>query len=149
MIRDLGWATYYYPHALALAYLAFLFLFGTSIPDKGAAFLRAAIALAIASFLAHVNLLLDFWPTHRHFPSGHMTFSLGLSYSLGLIRPWTLAMTIPLVVLLGVLLVVLGFHSTFDVLGAIPLVLAVYAVVYGYGRRKSGIPPLDSRTTSA
>jgi len=147
MIREAGLTTYYYPHFLAVVYLAFLF--GTGIPEKGAVFLRAAVALAIASFLAHANLLFDFWPAHRHFPSGHMTFCLGLSYSLGLIRPWTLAVTIPLLLVLGIALVVLGFHTILDVLGAIPLVLVVYAIVYTAGRRGRAIPPLDSRTTSA
>jgi hypothetical protein len=119
--------TYYYPHFLALVFLAVLF--SSKIPAKGRFFLRVALVLAIATVLAHVNRWFDLWPAHLYFASGHMTFSFGVALSLGLLRPWTLAITLPLLIPFGIALVVLHFHDVVDVLGAIPLVLIVYGIV--------------------
>ncbi len=121
---------YYYPLVMALVFLAGLF--STNVPAKGAFFLRAMVALMIAVFLAHVNRLFDLWPSHLLFPSGHMTFCLGVALSLGMLRPWTLAITLPLVVVLGVCMVILNLHSTLDILGAFPLALIVYGLVHWF-----------------
>jgi membrane-associated phospholipid phosphatase len=139
--------TYYYPHIMAVVFLAFLFT--TDIPAKGQFFLRALVPLLMALLLAHINRLFDLWPEHLYFPSGHMTFCLGVSLSFGLLRPWTLAVTLPLLLLFGIALVAFRFHSILDVVGAIPLGLIVYGIVYKCWRPISVMPPLDSRTTSA
>ena len=116
--------TYYYPHFIAVVFLAFLFI--ADVPGKGRFFLRALVALAIATFLAHVNRIFHLDPADLYFPSGHMTFCLGVSVSFAMLRPWTLAITLPFLVLLGVGLVAYHCHTVGDVLGAIPLVLGVY-----------------------
>ncbi len=139
-------STNLYPVALMLVFLACLF--SAKVPAKGRFFLRALVALVIAVVLAHVNRWFDLWPAHRLFPSGHMTFCLGVALSLGMLRPWSLAITLPLLVPFGVALVALGFHTVWDVLGAIPLVLGVYGVVHKVWRVPPASPPLDSATYS-
>ncbi len=47
--------TYYYPHFLAGIFVVTLLL--TKVPAKGMFFLRAVLALTIATVLAHVNRL--------------------------------------------------------------------------------------------
>ena len=138
--------TYYYPHILALVFL--VFLFSTKVPAKGRFFLRALVALLIVTFLAHVNRMYHLWPAHLYFPSGHMSFCLGVTLSLAMLRPWTLAITLPLLVVLGVALVVLHFHDTLDVLGAIPLVLGVYGILHWVWSMSPASPPLDRATVS-
>jgi len=138
--------TYYYPHVMALVFLAFFF--STRVPGKGRFFLRAMVALVIAIVLAHVNRSFDLWPAYRYFPSGHMTFCLGVSLSLGMLRPWTLAITLPLLVPFGVALVALHFHNVWDVLGAVPLVLGVYGIVHSVWSLSPVAPPLDIRAAS-
>jgi hypothetical protein len=63
--------------------------------------------------------------------------------SLGMLRPWTLAITLPLLVPLGAALVSYHFHSIWDVLGSIPLVLGVYLVVHKLWQLPTASPPLD------
>jgi hypothetical protein len=106
--------TSYYPYAIAVAFLTFLFWM--KVPRKGVFLSRALIALLIATFLAHVNRIFD------------------LSLSLAMLRPWTLLITLPLLVVLVVSMVTLRFHTTFDILGAIPLVLIVYGIIHKYWR---------------
>jgi hypothetical protein len=138
--------TYYYPLVMAVVFLAFFFL--VDVPGKGRFFVRALVALGIAIALAHVNRVFDFWPPHRFFASGHMTFCFGTALSLGLLRPWTLAITLPLLVPFGVALVAFHFHNAWDVLGAIPLVLVVYGLLHGLWRMSPVLPPLDRATVS-
>jgi hypothetical protein len=138
--------TYYYPHVMALVFLAFFF--STPVPAKARFFARALVALVIAIALAHVNRSFDLWPAHRYFASGHMTFSLGVSLSLGMLRPWTLAVTLPLLVPFGVALVALHFHNIWDVLGAVPLVLGVYGIVHSIWSLSPASPPLDRAAIS-
>jgi len=124
--------TYNYPFAIALVFLGSLY--AMDVPRKGAFFARAMLALVIAVILAHVNRIFHLWPAHLLFPSGHTTFCFGLALSLGMLRPWTLVITLPLVAVLGVSMVSLHYHTTFDILGAIPLVLIVYGIVHGLWR---------------
>jgi hypothetical protein len=138
--------TYYYPLTMALAFLACFF--STHLPAKGRFLLRALVALVLAIVLAHLNRVFDFWPAHRLFASGHMTFCLGVTLSLGMLRPWTLAITLPLLVPFGVALVALHFHNVWDVLGAIPLVLGVYGIVHGFWNVPPASPPLDRAAVS-
>jgi hypothetical protein len=118
---------YYCPHVMGVIFLAFLF--ATDIPAKGRFFLRALVALVIATFLAHLNRNFHLYPAYLSFPSGHMTACLGLSLSLGRLRPWTFAFTVPFLVLFGVALVAYHCHTVLDVLGAIPNVLIVYGII--------------------
>jgi len=133
--------TYYYPHFLAVVFLACLLW--TDVPAKGRFLARTLVALGVATVLAHANRWFDFWPAHRWFASGHMTFSLGLTLSLGMLRFWSLAITLPLLVPFGVALVALHFHDIWDVMGAFPLVLIVYGIVYGRPGVSPSMPPLD------
>jgi len=64
------------------------------------------------------------------------------------LRPWTLAVTLPLVVLLGVSMVALHLHTVWDILGAIPLVLVVYGIVQKSWSVSSASPPLDRTPVS-
>ena len=138
--------TTYYPFAIALVFLGCLYTL--DIPKKGSFVSRAMVALIIATFLAHVNRIFDLWPAHLLFPSGHTTFCFGVAVSLGMLRPWTLAFTLPLLVVLGVSMVKLHYHTTFDILGAIPLVLVVYGIIHAYWRVSPDSPPLDRATVS-
>jgi len=139
--------TTYYPFAIALVFLGTLY--SLDVPEKGAFFARAMVALLIATFLAHVNRIFYLWPAHLLFPSGHTTFCLGVALSLGMLRPWTLAVTLPLLVVLGVSMVSLRYHTTFDILGAIPLVLVVYGVVHWYWRLPSESAHFGRATVSS
>jgi len=134
------------PFAMALVFLASLY--SLDVPGKGSFFLRAMVALAVAVFLAHVNRIFSLWPAHLLFPSGHTTFCLGVALSLGMLRPWTLAITLPLVVLLGMCMVTLRYHTVWDILGAIPLVLGVYGLVHWLWREPPVLRPLDRRASS-
>jgi len=137
---------YYCPHVMAVIFL--VFLFATDIPAKGRFFLRALVALVIATFLAHMNRIFHLYPAHLYFASGHMTFCLGVSISLGMLRPWTLALTLPFLVFFGVALVVYKCHTALDVLGAVPLVLGVYGIVHALWSMPPATRPLDSATVS-
>jgi hypothetical protein len=103
---------------------------------------------AIATFLAHVNRIFHLYPAHLYFPSGHMTFCLGVSISLAMLRPWTVALTSPFLIAFGVALVVYHSHATGEVLGAIPLVLIVYGIVHAVWRIPTATPSLDRAAVS-
>lgn len=118
----------FYPLSLMLFFLGALY--AVKVPNKGAFWGRAMVALVVATFLAHVNRIFHLWPAHLLFPSGHTTLCLGLSVSLAMLRRWTLGVTMPLLLVLAVSLVGLKYHTTFDVLGAFPLVLVVYGVIH-------------------
>ena len=132
---------YYTPHVMAVIFL--VALYSTDIPARERFLARAAVALAIATFLAHVNRIFHFDPTHLYFPSGHMTFCLGISISLAMLRPWTLCLTLPFLAYFGRAIVVYHCHTTGDVLGAIPLVLVVYGIVHAVWKVSPPAPPLD------
>jgi hypothetical protein len=138
--------TTYYPLAIALVFLGCLFTI--RMPAKGSFFARSMLALIIAVFLAHVNRIFYLWPAHLLFPSGHTTFCFGLALSLGMLRPWTLVITLPLVVVLAVSMVTLRYHTTFDILGAIPLVLGVYGVIHWLWPVSMESPRLDRARVS-
>jgi membrane-associated phospholipid phosphatase len=131
----------YYPFIIAVTFLVFWLV--TKIPARNRFLSRALTALVIAVFLAHVNRIFGFWPEHLLFPSGHTTFCAGLSWSLAMLRPKTLAVTIPLLALLGAALVLLHLHTTFDVMGAFPLVLIIYGLLHTWWRLPGDVPPLD------
>jgi len=137
---------YYCPHVMAAIFLGFLL--ATDIPGKGRFFLRALLALVIATFLAHVNRIFHLDPAHLYFPSGHMTFCLGVALSLGMLRPWTLAITLPFLVLFGAALIVYHCHAVVDVLAAVPLVFCVYGIVHIFWPLPPTMPPLDRATVS-
>jgi len=127
--------TIYYPFAIALVFLACIY--SMNIPAKGSFLARALLALVVATFLAHVNRIFYLWPAHLLFPSGHTTFCLGLAPSIAMLRPWTLFITLPLLVVLAFSMVTLRYHTTFDILGAIPLVLVIYGLVHWLWRLPS------------
>jgi len=137
---------YYCPHIMAVIFV--VFLFATKIPAKGQFFLRASVALTIATLLAHVNRIFDLVPAYLYFPSGHMTFCLGVSLSLGMLRRWTLLITLPFLVFFGETLVAYNCHSALDVLGAVPLVLGVYGIVHALWSIPAATRPLDSAPVS-
>ncbi len=124
--------TYYMPHVMAAIVLVALVF--TPVPSKPRFFVREVLALAVACFIAHINREFELWPAYRYFASGHMSFCLGASLSLGLLRPFTLLITLPLLIPYGSALVLLGFHRAIDVMGAIPIVLLVYALVRRWWR---------------
>jgi membrane-associated phospholipid phosphatase len=119
--------TFYFPMVMALGFLAGLYT--TPIPAKGCFLLRIVVAMLIALLLAHMNRMFELWPAHRYFASGHMTFALGMAIALGMLRPWTLAVTLPLLIPFGEALVALHFHSVEDVVGAVLLVPCIYLCV--------------------
>jgi hypothetical protein len=135
-----------YPVVIALVFLAVYF--PAKMPAKGLFLLREVVALLIAVALAHVNRWFHLWPAHLLFPSGHMTFCLGVTLSLARLRPWTLAVTLPLLIPFGIGLVAMHFHTVGDVLGAFPLVALVYGVIYRSWRLSPAPPPLDMAVDS-
>jgi membrane-associated phospholipid phosphatase len=137
--------TFYYPFFMAAVFVGAVIL--AKVPGKGRLFSRAAVALTIALLLAHANRVFYFWPAHPWFVSGHMTTCFGLALSLGSLRPWTLAITLPLLVPFGIGLVACHFHTPMDVLGAFPLVLVVYGLVH-WSWPSPPTPPLDSHAGS-
>ena len=60
----------------------------------------------------------------------------------------TLLITLPTIAVLGVSMVTLHFHTTLDILGAIPLVLAIYGIVHFAWRLPSESPLLDRAQVS-
>ncbi len=139
MIEFIRFFIIYYPFVLAVVFLIALPV--THHPAKGLFFLRALLALGIAVLLAHLNRIFGFWPGHLSFFSGHMTFSLGVSLSLGMLHRWTLAVTLPLLIPLGWGLVWFHFHSVEDVVVAVPIVLVIYGLVHRLWRIPA--PSLD------
>ncbi len=135
-----------YPEVIAIVFLAVYFR--AKIPAKALFLLRELVALLIAVALAHVNRWFHLWPSHLLFPSGHMTFCLGVSVSLGLLRPWTLAITLPLLIPFGLGLVAMHFHTVGDLVGAFPLVALVYGVIYWLWKLSPEPPPLDMAADS-
>jgi membrane-associated phospholipid phosphatase len=136
---------YYFPAVMVVVF--FVCVAAWPFPQKRRFLVRAILAAAVAVLISHLNRIFDLYPPHPYFPSGHMTLSLSMAVSLGLLRPWTLAVTLPVLVFFGIELVTHHFHTTVDVLGAVPVVLLVYALVF----RASGWPgsrPLDSRAGS-
>ena len=80
-----GYFTDWIPIVMTLAFLSTVLM--VKMPDKGAFFGRAMLALVIAVFLAHVNRIFLFYPPHPQFPSGHTTLSFGLALSIAMLRP--------------------------------------------------------------
>ncbi len=136
---------YYTPHAMAVLFLVFLYY--TDIPAKKQFFWRAAVPLTIACCLAHVNRIFHLYPAYLYFPSGHMTFCLGISISLAMLQRWTLVFTFPFLILFGIELVAYDCHTPLDVLGAIPITLLVYGVVH-YAWSVHAAAPLDRTKVS-
>ena len=135
------WLVYYVPHVATAATLVCVWRW--RIPEKRRFVFRTIVAIGIAVLLAHANRLLGLVPAYLDFPSGHMTLCLCLAASLLLLRPWTLVITLPLLAAMGVALVHYHFHSTVDVLGAVPLVLMIYALAF-HNWTAAGFRPLDS-----
>lgn len=134
-----------YPYIIAIVFCVML---GASKgPAKIQFFLRALVAVGIAVALAHVNRWFRLDPEHLLFPSGHMTFCLGVSISLGMLAPWTLAISLPLLIPMGFGLVEQHYHTTGDVLGAFPLVAIVYGTIHWFWRVPSA-PSLDMTADS-
>ena len=131
-----------YPLVIALVFV--IAVIATPVPSKGLFVARAATALVIAVLLAHLNRMTGFWQAHLIFPSGHTTFCAGLTWSLAMLRPWTLFFTIPLLIAMGVELVLLGFHCVFDIWGAFPLVIVIYGMIHACWRLP-GDPMLTDR----
>jgi hypothetical protein len=135
----------YFPFLMVVVF--FICVAMWPFPEKRLFILRAVRAATIAVLLCHLNRSSGWYPPSFYCPSGHMALSLSVAVSLGLLRPWTLAITLPILIFFGIGLVAHRFHTTLDVLAAVPLVLLVYALVF---RAISwpGSRPLDSRPRS-
>ena len=137
----------WYPIMIALIFLGALLTL--RIPNKGAFAARALFALVVATSLAHVNRIFHLVPEHLFFPSGHTTFCLGVALSLGMLRPWTLYFTLPAAFCMACSLFWLRYHELIDVIGAVPLVIAVYGAVHFWWRLPSDGPLLAKVKVSA
>ena len=91
---------------------------------------RAGIALLVTYLLAHINHWMPLWSNHRGFPSGHMTFLLSVATSFFLLDRRSALLTIPVAALYGWLIVLLGYHSWLDLLGALALAIPVTLLVH-------------------
>ena len=72
-----------------------------------------------------------------------------LSLTMGMLRTWTLAIIWPSLIPFGIALNFFGFHPVVDILGAFPLVVLVYGLVYPDWTPPKAAPPLDSRAGSS
>ncbi len=131
-----------------MAVIFLIFVSATKTLNRGKILLRACVALVIAVFLAHFNRIFHVDPAHLNFPSGHMTFCLGVSISLALLQPWTLSVTLPFLLIFGIDLVHYRCHTTADVIGAIGLVVVVYGIVHVLWPITRASPPLDRAMVS-
>ena len=125
---------YYYPHLMVAIFIACMAAW--RFPHKQSFILRAVGAGVVAVLISHLNRFFDWWHSDPYLPSGHMTASLSVAVALGLVRPWTLAVTLPLLVFFGFALGACGYHTVTDVLGAVPLVALVY--VFAFHGRAAG-----------
>lgn len=109
---------------------AFLLSVGLSFPTLPAArpfLLRCGLALLITYGFAHFKQWFSLWPEFGDFPSGHMAFLLTVSACFFFLHKKSLRYTIPLAVLYGWLIVFLGYHTWWDLLGSFVLALPVTA----------------------
>ena len=93
--------------------------------------LRWGVALVVAVSLAELGKKFQVWPGHSGFPSGHTTFAATCSTALVLQRGvrWIL----PGLVLTGLMmasLVIAGWHSIPDTLGAVAFSLTIMTLVW-------------------
>ncbi len=114
----------------------------TRLPARFLFLLREVLTITIATVLAHLNRWFLFYPAAPYLVSGHMTFALGASISIGMLRPWTLAITLPALVPFGVEIIIQKMHTVTDVVGAIPLVLIIYGLIYRFWKMPAGTAPI-------
>jgi membrane-associated phospholipid phosphatase len=69
--------------------------------------------------VAHLNRWLGLWPGHRLFPSGHTSYAACFVTLGALLDRRSLALTVPLLGLYGVLIVRMGYHVWIDIVGAL------------------------------
>jgi|GEM_PF-131278 len=134
--QQLDWLAEAVNPALLCAFLACSM---TGFPSRKRALdfvFHCGLALLATFLLAHINRWMLLWRDHRVFPSGHMTFFLTVATSFFLLDRRSALVTVPLALLYGWLIVFLGHHSWFDLLGA--LLLAVPATLFFH--RNSGGP---------
>lgn len=104
--------------------------------------LRWVVALAVAVSLAELGKKFQVWPGHSGFPSGHTTFAATCSTALVLRRgAWWLVPGLALTGLMMASLVIAGWHTIPDTLGALALAVGVTTLVWRVFPQKSSMPP--------
>ncbi|MBC8104075.1 MAG: phosphatase PAP2 family protein [Cytophagales bacterium] len=104
---------------------------------------RSALSIGAAVGLAEAGKHYQIWPGHPLFPSGHMTFATAAASCLMLRRglPW-LGIALPLIGIMGISLVVGGWHTGTEVFGGLALGGFITLVCFGLLRqaRRPGWP---------
>lgn len=93
--------------------------------------LRWAVALVVAVSLAELGKKFQVWPGHGGFPSGHTTFAATCSTALVLRRG--VRWLVPGAILTGLMmasLVIAGWHTIADTLGAVALAVLIATLVW-------------------
>ncbi len=99
---------------------------GSDVPFYRLFVLGAAL---LASLITLIGKLLEVWPGHPLFPSGHTAYALTIAaFLVTRDRRW-LRVVAPLVGLLAVALVLAHYHPPVDIAGGAAVALAVFAVV--------------------
>lgn len=88
-------------------------------------------AALLASLLTLIAKLLEVWPGHPLFPSGHTAYALTIAAFLVASDRRRLRVVAPLAGLLAVALVLAHYHPPVDIAGGATVALAVFAVVSG------------------
>ncbi len=106
----------------------------TARPDLPRFRLVAFAAALLASLVTLIGKLLEVWPGHPLFPSGHTAYGVSVAISLvTLDRRWT-RVVVPLLALLLVALVLAVYHVPVDIVGGAGVGMAITATVW-LGRR--------------
>ena len=118
----------------------------TARPDLPRFRLLALGAALLASLVTLIGKLLEVWPGHPLFPSGHTAYAVSVAISLtALDRRWS-RVVVPLLALLVVALVLAVYHVPVDVVGGAGVGIVITAAVWlGWRtlRRRSGRPSVS------
>ena len=91
-------------------------------------------AALLASLVTLIGKLLEVWPGHPLFPSGHTAYALTVAaFLVARDRRW-LRVVGPLAGLLLIALVLAHYHPPVDIAGGAAVALAVFAIVSGIWR---------------
>src|SRR5687768_16200702 len=79
---------------------------------------RAVISIGLVYILTHFNRWLHIWPREWLYLSGHMALGVSVAVSLAWIDRRWLLLTVPLLLLHGILMAALSYHTWLDIIGA-------------------------------
>lgn len=87
-------------------------------------------AALLASLLTLIGKLLEVWPGHPLFPSGHTAYAVTMACFLVALNAGWLRLVAPMLVVLLMALVLADYHVPADIVGGAGVGLAVFAAVW-------------------